>query len=199
MFQELLKNKKFKNLINNFYVKHKTKIFDLIIFGSTVKGKEKPEDLDLLMLFKNKEDLETSYLLKKILEPLNLKTNITTKTYDSLLSKTFLAKEAFLSEGYSLVHNEFVSKNLGYTSFMMFKYELKKFNQSQRMRFHYSLHGRNKYTGMIKKLNLIKFSDTIILSPVTNTENTREYLKYWKINFQEIPVLIPSRIINLQH
>jgi len=194
MFQKLLKNKIFISKIKNFYKENKKEVLDIILFGSTVRGKEKPNDIDLLILFRNKEDLDVSYKLKKNLDILSLNINIIIKTYDSLFAENFIARESFLSEGYSLLKKRFVAELLGYSSFILFKYELTGFNQSQRMRFQYSLYGRNKSLGMLKELSLIKFSDSILLSPVENSERTKDYLNQWNIKFTDIPILLPSRL-----
>lgn len=194
MFQELLKSKKFKSIIIDFYKENKQEILDIVLFGSATRGKESPNDIDLLILFRNKEDLELAYQLKKCLAGFMVEFNITTKTYHSLMMPGFLAKESFISEGFSIIRDQQIAEGLGYQNFMLFKYHLKGFSQSQRMRFQYSLHGRNKREGMIKELSMVKFSDQILLSPLENSERAKEYLESWKIEFEEIPILIPSRL-----
>ena len=54
--------------IIKFYKKNKDIILDIIIFGSFIKGKENPKDIDILILYKNKKDIEKSYELKKLLK-----------------------------------------------------------------------------------------------------------------------------------
>src|SRR3989344_6383768 len=194
MFQELLKNKTFKSKVKHFFEKNEAEILDIILFGSVVKGKDRPKDIDIILLFKNKEKIEIAYLLRKELKEFKEDINVITKNYNSLMSENFIAKESFLSEGYSLINNKFISEEFGYTNFMLFKYELIGFSQSKRMRFQYSLYGRNKAIGMIKELSLIKFSDSILLSYIENSEKTKEYLNSWNIKFEEIPILIPNRL-----
>ena len=66
------------------------------------------------------------------------------------------------------------------------------------MRFYYSLYGRNKNDGgILKDLNVLKFSDTILLCPIQNTEKMKEYLDYWKIKYIEFPIMMPDRLKNL--
>lgn len=194
MFQNLLKNKIFRNKINEFFKKNKIKLIDIILFGSTIKGKAKPNDIDILLIFKEKVITDLEYELKKELEYLNIEINIIGKNYNSMMSETFFAREAILAEGYSLINDNFISSELGYKNFILFKYELNGFNQSKRMRFQYSLYGREKKGGMIKELSLIKFSDSILLSNVENYEKTKDYLNSWNIKFEDMPILIPSRL-----
>jgi len=195
MLKELLKNTKFRSEINSFFKKNKKEIIDIILFGSIVKGKEKPKDVDILLVYKTKADLDTSYALTKSLERLRFKVSITSKAYKDIFKPSFIAREAVLSEGYSLINNTFVSKGLGYSNLAMFRYSLKGLSKSERMRFYYSLYGRGKEKGMLHKLKSNKFSDEIIISSVFAVEEMRVYLDSWKIRYLEMPLLIPARIV----
>ena len=62
------------------------------------------------------------------------------------------------------------------------------------MQFYYSLYGRTVKGGILKELKAYKFSENMILTPVTNAEKMKEYLEKW-LEFIEIPVLIPSRLM----
>ena len=42
---KLLKNTKFLNNVKKIYQKYKNQIEDIVLFGSSVKGKEKPKDM----------------------------------------------------------------------------------------------------------------------------------------------------------
>jgi len=59
--------------------------------------------------------------------------------------------------------------------------------------FYYSLYGRGQ-KGILKELEAIKFSDTILLCPIKNTENMKQYLQEWDVDFLEFPALIPIRL-----
>jgi len=192
---ELLKNTKLQSEIKNFFKREANQILDIIIFGSTVRQKEKPNDIDLLVIYKNKKDLDSSYELKKSLEKKGFATEITDITYKEILTGSFKAREAILSEGYSLVYDKFISEGIGYMNLMLFKYELKNLNKSERMRFYYSLYGRGKDNkGVLSELSAVKFSDSLILCPVKNSEKMKEYLQSWKILDVSFPILLPSRI-----
>lgn len=188
-------NMKLKSEIKKFFIKNKEIILDIILFGSFIKGKEKPNDIDMLILYKDKKDIEKSHELKKILEKKGYNVDITDKTYLELFEESFKAREDILSEGYSVVNDKSLLQGFGYISFILFKYELRGFTKSDRMRFYYSLSGRTKKdTGILKDLNSLKFSDTILLCPVENAEKMKEYLDYWKIKYIEFPIMIPSRL-----
>ena len=193
MSEELLKNTKFKNEIASFYKEHKEEILDIILFGSSIRNKEKPSDIDLLILFKNKKNIDVSYELKKNLNNYGENIEIIDKTYSELLDGSFKAAEGILSEGFSLIYNQFLSEGFGYNNFTLFRYKLKNLNKSKRMMFYYSLYGRGQ-KGILKELEAIKFSDTILLCPIKNTENMKQYLQEWDVDFLEFPALIPIRL-----
>ncbi|MEK6932276.1 MAG: nucleotidyltransferase domain-containing protein [Nanoarchaeota archaeon] len=193
MPKEQSKNTKLKSEIIKFYRKNKDVILDIVIFGSFIKGKENPKDIDILILYKDKKNIEKSYELKKLLKGFNIE--ITDKTYLELFDESFKIREGILSEGYSVINKKSFSEGFGYLSFILFKYELKGFNKSDRMRFYYGLYGRNKNDkGIIDDLGLIKFSDTIIFCPVKNAEKIKEFFDYWKIKYMEFPIMIPNRL-----
>jgi predicted nucleotidyltransferase len=195
MSKELLKNIKFKSVTNSFFKSNLSKILDIILFGSSVRNKESPNDIDLLIIYKDKKNLDLSYELKKALRKNGFEVEISNITYEELISGTFSPTEGIISDGYSLIFNKFISEGLGYINFHLFRYELKELNKSTRMRFYYSLYGRTKtQKGIISELNAYKFSETILLCPSINSEKMKSFLDSWKIKYLEFPILIPLRI-----
>jgi len=190
----LLKNKKFNSIITEFQKKHKKELLDIILFGSSIKGKDNPADTDILLLFKDKESIDVSYELRKKLEGIGLKPEITTKKYESLFDPTFKAREAILGEGYSLTRKGFISEGFGYSSMIAIQYELKGASQVKRMQLQYALYGRDKKSGITKELKLKKFSNTVFLCPIENSEKAKEFFESWKIKFEMFPILIPQRM-----
>ncbi len=193
----MLKTLLIKTLIsesNKIYKEYNSEIVDIIVFGSLMRGKDKPNDIDLIILFKNKKNLDISYQLKKEIEKkTEIPINVESKLYSNLFQTSFQAREALLAEGYSLLNKTGIANGLGYENLVMFIYNLKGKNKSERMRFYYSLHGRGM-DGMLKILKANKITDTVIMCPVATKEEMKEYLENWKIEFKEIPVLIPTRL-----
>ena len=195
MLRNLSTNTKFKSIVMGFFRRNKEEILDIILFGSSVREKEKPRDIDILVIYKIEKNIEKSYELKKELDREWNNVEIIDKTYSELVEGSFKAVEGILAEGYSLIYDKFLAGGFGYMNLHLFRYELKNLNKSERMRFYYSLYGRaESQSGMLKELNAIKFSDSILLCPVYSIERAKEYLKTWKINFIEFPILIPSRL-----
>jgi predicted nucleotidyltransferase len=199
MLKELLKNTKFRSITRDFYAQNQESVIDVLVFGSAVRGKEKPADIDLLILCRNKAGtLDLGNQLRIALGKKGFKASITSKTYESLFDPAFTAREAFLSEAYSLVLDRFISKGLGYEPVILFRYALKGMSKSERMRFYYGLHGRNS-DGVLKLSGARKFSETIIAAPIERSEEIRAFLDHWKTAYLEIPALIPARILQARN
>jgi predicted nucleotidyltransferase len=184
-----------KSEIKRFYRAHKDEIVDIILFGSSMRGKKKPHDIDLLLLFKDKENIDLSYELRKKIESFGYRIEITTRTYKNLFESTFLPRESILSEGFSLILNKKISEALGYMSFMLFLYSLKGFSSSRRMMFHYALNGREKREGIIEELGGIKLANTAILIPIKVSDEFEDFLNYWNVKFKKVRILIPEKSV----
>ena len=195
MLKKLLKNTKLMNKISDIVEENKEEILDIVLFGSLARGKEKPRDIDLLIIYKTKINSDLNYKIKKEFEILGIEVDLTPKSYSDLFKSTFVARESYLSEGYSLMQKNFIADGLGFRPMVLFRYNIQNFNKSQRMRFYYSLYGRST-EGMLKKLKLHKFSERILISPVEESESVKEYLNSWNIKYLELPILIPARIVD---
>ena len=194
MLKKLLTNTKLMSEVLKIIKENGEEIIDIVLFGSLVKGKETPKDIDLLVIYKTIINSELNYKIKKEFEVLGLEVDLAAKTYSGLFESSFIARESYLSEGYSLLNKKFIAGGFGYKSMIIFRYGLGNLNKSQRMRFYYSLYGRNS-EGMLKKLKLYKFSERIIISSVEESERVKDYLKSWSITYLEVPALIPARIV----
>jgi len=169
-------------------------ILDIILFGSVVRGKRKPNDIDVALIFKDKEDLDIAYELRKVFESEGIEVEVVALTYKKIFDPGFLPRENILSEGYSLVNGGFLSESLGLASYEAFIYNLKKFSQSDRMRFHYSLNGRGGNKGFLEETNSIRLAAAVILVPVKNAEKFGDYLGSWEIEYRRVRVLVPKSV-----
>src|SRR3989344_4160672 len=145
MLKELLKNKKFNEIID--FALNKGTLLDIILFGSSVKGKDEPEDIDLILVYAFKEDKDHNYEIKKQFENTRFKAHIVSISYSDIWKPSFLARESIILEGYSFRNKQFLFSSIGLSSFVLFRYKLGKMNNSERMRFYYSLYGRGKTSG----------------------------------------------------
>jgi len=185
-------NTKLKNKLKKILSSHII-VDDILVFGSVVRGKEHPGDIDILVIFKDKVDKVVEYDIRKILQEEFSKVSIISKTLHTIISQTFDARESILFEGKSILTGKTLGEKYGYSSYGAFKYNLKDWTNLKRTKFYYALNGRSGNEGFSDKLNCIKFSDRIVFVPLEHIEKFREFLNSWEMEFIYIPLLIPAR------
>jgi predicted nucleotidyltransferase len=174
--------------------KYPLEVSDIIIFGSLMRGKEKPTDIDVVVVFFNNVNKDIEYLFKKQAEKLISNISLISKTNDSIQDDSFDARDGIFFEGFSLIRECFLSSEKGYTSFGMFTYQTKKLKNTDRTKFSYALHGRNGSNGVLSSLLGFRLSDNVLLFPLENISRAEDFFSYWKIDYKFIPVLIPTRM-----
>ena len=188
-FQSILESEASK-----IYSKHRSDIVDILLFGSAARGKEKPNDIDILIIFIDRIDYTIAQELKNSVGSLTkINVEVTPKNYASLFDENFPARESILTEGYSLINKIGIAHGLGFEPYAIFVYSLKEKTKSQRMMFYYALHGRTT-EGMLAKLNAKRFTDTAIICPVGSQEEMASFFTSHKIEFKEWPVIVPARL-----
>ncbi len=187
-----MKNTKLRNNLKKI-VKNKG-ILDIILFGSLVRGKVKPNDVDVVIIFKNKADKNLEYKIKGELENYFNNLSLISKTMNGLLHPSFDARDSIFFEGISLLFNDKISERYGLSSLGMFKYSFKNWSQLEKTKFYYALNGRGGKKGVLRILNCIKISDNLILAPLEKIEEMKEFLESWEISYAYIPILLPERL-----
>lgn len=174
---------------------HLTLLVDIVLFGSFVRGKAHPNDLDILLIFTSKVDKEVEYAFRKMLQNRfpAFEISIISKTQATWKEDSFSARDSIFFEGVSLLRNCTLASEYGQTSFGLFLYNIKDFTNTQRTRFYYALNGRES-SGMIKEFEGMRFSHNQILVPVRTIELAKEFFTHWKVEFDIVPLLLPSRL-----
>ncbi len=188
MLKKLLKDIKLKG-IKSLYKRNKG-ILDIILFGSAIRGKSHPKDIDVLVLFSREIDDKIISELEKLLKKSEYNFQVTAATYSDLFSPTFLARDT-LFDGISLITGKQLSDGFGYKNFVLFKYGLKGFTNSKRVRFFYALKGRYK-KGFLNEMGYRLGKDSFLIFS-HKSEEFKAFLGLWKVDYQEIEVLIPAR------
>jgi hypothetical protein len=155
----------FRDLLKN------PEVVDVIVFGSLVKGKKNPGDTDACVIWSEKS------------KPVE---GAISKTYEEFFSPSFLAREDMLSDGWSLRLKKPISSAFGYASVHAFSYSLLGMNYNTRARFH------NAMRQKINELKLLKLK-SLVLVPVSSSDNFSEFLKYWKVNYRKSNCLFPEQ------
>ena len=135
--KDILKIKKdLKELIIN------KNILDIIVFGSFVKGKLNPNDIDIALIVENSK-ININYKEKYHFSILSIK-DIFTK-HHSLVN-------TLLREGYSIKYGKSFSELFKFSNKILFFYELNNLSASQKVKLVNNLHGK-KHDGLVELNN----------------------------------------------
>ena len=178
----------------SFLKKHSAEVKDIIVFGSLMRGKAEPGDIDLLIVFREKINKDVEYEFKKLLSPAIKNLSLISKTEEACQEPSFDAREGILFEGYSLVKQKYLAESFGFISLGLFFYRTKELNNLNKTKFYYALNGRGKSKGLVEKLNGLKFSDNLIAFPLEKIEPAKNFFDFWKIEYKYVPSLIPQRL-----
>jgi predicted nucleotidyltransferase len=184
---------KLKALAKQFYNAYRNEVKDIIIYGSAVKGKSEPRDIDIVIFSaaQAKRMLELAQLLKqKIENSMNVTADVRAINLSELFDTSFLARHWIISEGVSLLHNKKLSEILGFESLVMFIFSARNLNHAEKTRFQYALKGRRNAVGMIADTKGQHLSPGMVLVPVENSIIFESFLKSWKLDYSKKIILI---------
>lgn len=156
------------------------------MFGSFVKGKLEPKDIDVALLIKNQDDtIKIKSDIKSIL------TNADIEIVDSIDSPLLAV---LMREGFSVGKNKFLFEIYGLEPVVLYKYSLKKLNPVQKVQFTRGIKSILKDTkGKI-------LSRTVILVPLHKKIEFDEFLSTWNLfyetqSYELFPILRKGEIV----
>ena len=98
---------KYLTLESKKFVK-RNKLWDILLYGSSVKGKTNVGDVDILLIFEDeslKKRTDLAHDFKEIVKQ-DKKIDIKTINSKELFDKDFLARQGIFIEGYSFLFNK---------------------------------------------------------------------------------------------
>ena len=165
-------------------------IFDIVLYGSAVKGKLEIRDVDVMLIFLNRILKERAEIAQKLKETLKeISADIKTINLNELFARDFLARQGIFIEGYSLLQNKPFSERLGFAGFSLFTYNLRGLNHNEKTKFTYALIGR-KREGMLKQTDAEPLGKGAVIIPIKNSLIFEEFLQKWGINYKKKNILI---------
>lgn len=182
--------KKLKKILTS---KKKDKsIFDIVIYGSIMKGNQTPSDIDIIIIFLegslNQRLNRLQEIKSEIKNILSIKIDLKQMLLKDFFSTGFFARTGILLEGFSLFNNNNFSKTLGFKSFSIFSYTLKNLTHNQKIKIGYILKGRNS-KGMIESLKGERLGSGAIKVPIENSLEFQEVLQKNNIKFNKYNIL----------
>ncbi len=164
-------------LSRDAYTKNKEDIFDIIFFGSAVKGKTKPGDIDIAVIFNHKIGKEKIDTIISQFGNMHVEHLFLNEIYKEPLWATIL------QEGYSLVRSEFIHRLIGFESSFLFVYGLENLDKVSKSRFCHALFGFGSNKGILSEAGGKQLGRGCVSAPTANSEKVRSFLETWKVNY----------------
>jgi predicted nucleotidyltransferase len=181
----MLKNLKNYSILSKIAKKIRSDdIVDIILFGSSAKGKKDPKDIDISVIFRNKINLELNGKINEEYEKKDLNVHVSSLTVDDFFTKPISLMRSIFFEGISLLNKKRILENYGLTAWSIYNYNLTNLKKSDRVRFVYLLKGREKEEGLIKTFKGNFLAPGCFMVPIEKDNEVLEILNKWKIIFK---------------
>ena len=141
-------------------------IVDVLIIGSSVKGKVNPGDIDIIVLC-NKKDTVIKERIKEIIGSKADIQLITIHEYDKFIWL------AIIREGYSVKHNDYLFNKYGIKPIVLYKYSLKSLSNSKKVMFERAIKNFK---------NIERLSNRVVLVPIQISSDFSDFLRNWEID-----------------
>lgn len=176
-----------KKSSKKLYQKYKNRIVDIFVFGSFIKGKFRPADIDLAVILKSTKQSELLTIRKKFDFYFSEKVHLNLILIENLLDNALF--KTLLEEGYSLLNNNFLYIRLDYKSGAIFSFDLSKLKKSKKVLFSYALHGKKKESGILSNLNGKEIGKAVIFIPIDCMDEFKQFLELWNVEYYMMKVL----------
>ncbi|NQV09470.1 nucleotidyltransferase domain-containing protein [Candidatus Woesearchaeota archaeon] len=183
----LKKSKEFLKLKNKLKKYIDKEVVDIIFFGSFVKGKTAPKDIDLCLIFKEKIDL---FLIKKINDGVKENIHISSLTVKNFFNKKHSLSQTLLYEGISLVSEKPLNDIYSLNSHGLYYYDLSKMNKNDKVKFIYTLKGRRKEDGLVKRFGGEFVVPGCFIIPVEKDYEMKEIMDKWNVKYKRKRILL---------
>ncbi|EHR79045.1 nucleotidyltransferase [Thermococcus litoralis DSM 5473] len=166
------------------------KVFDIVLYGSSVKGKGEPNDYDfMLILRKAREDdrFDLAFEFKQRLLDLGFphdKLDVKALNLEDLFDPNYLASPGIIIEGFSLTKGKPIHELLNGESYALFVLDVSRLEGNEKTKFQFALKGRDGKGGIIKELSGRYLGPWVVLVPIEEAYRFKEFLDFWGVKFE---------------
>ena len=135
------------------------KVFDIVLYGSTIKGKKRPNDFDFMLILrgaKEGERFDLAFEFKEKLLDLGFpheKLDVKAINLESLFDPNYLATPGIIIEGFSLTKGRPIHELMNGESYVLFTLDLSRLNSNEKTKFQFALKGIDGKGRVTKELN----------------------------------------------
>ncbi len=167
-----------------FLIENK-EVLDVLIFGSIIKGKPIPSDIDIAVIIKK----ELPEKIKEKLKKLN-NFHISIITLEEFFVNKPSIVNTLLREGYSIKNKKYFAENFRFLNKVLFVYFLTNLNASKKVKVVNILKGKDKEIGLVKKYKGEWLAKQVFVVPVGSENLFEEFFNNFKIKFKKYYVLM---------
>ena len=153
-------------------------ILDIIIFGSAVKGKILPRDIDIAIITKKEIKVNISGFHISILKP------------EDFFVKVPSIVHTLLREGYSLKNEKSFSEVYNFSSRVLFKYDLVSLKASVRVKIVNILRGKSNEKGLVRENSGEWLANQVFIVPAENQHIFEKLFLNFGVKFSKYYILI---------
>jgi len=156
-------------------------ILDVIIFGSFVKGKQTPNDIDIALIVNNSGDFKFRFD--------NDKYHVSVISINDFFKRHITLINTLFREGYSLKYGKNFSDLFGFSNKALFSYELTNLTNSNKVKLVNILRGKGK-KGLVEENGGEWIFRQVFLVDVENERLFEDIFDNFKVKFKKSYILI---------
>lgn len=172
-----------KNKLKSLFLNKE--IIDIILFGSAIKGKVVPRDIDLALIIYDKPSKE---LLEKINSIKNFHISLI-KVKEFFINPPSIV-HTLVREGYSLKNKKFIAENFRFLNRVMYNYSLTSLSASDKVRLVNILRGKKGEKGIVEGSNGKWIANQVFIALLNSEKIFDELFNNFKIKFNKSDILI---------
>jgi len=173
----------------NLELSYDDTIIDIVQFGSSVKEGTEPNDIDLVVLFKDipiKEQLNKAQNIKEQLETQStIPIHIKPLTYKTLFAPGNFAKEGIIGYGMSLITKKPFSEQFSMKANTYITYSLQEKTKTEKVRVHYNLRGKKGEYGILREVQGTLVKPGMIKVAPQKEDAIIRYLEEEKVTYEK--------------
>ena len=171
----------------------KNEVWDIVVYGSYTRGKVDARDIDLAIILSRiasvKKKMGLCQDLRTALSDKEYSLDVKAVDLNDLMNVGFLAREAILAEGRSLLRGDYLAERFGFRNFAIIEYSLRNLTPAKQKMFYYALQGRKKGTGILARIGGRIISKGVLQVPARHYEEMLDLFKQHGVGHKTMFVL----------
>ena len=153
-------------------------ILDVILFGSSIKGKASPNDFDIAVISEKEINLEMENFHFSFLKPIDF------------FKKRSVILTALFKEGYSVKFNMSFSELYDFKNKVLFKYDLKNMPPSKKVKVVNILRGNKNERGMVENNKGEWLANQVFFIPVFHDYIFEKFFLNFSVKYKKYYILM---------